>query len=117
MQKENVLSFASLVTMISSAMLIKRWGSYLIKRQKFKTGLCYDECFLLHQANGKHVENPGRVKSAMELLTKENIIERCELVPSREATKDEILLVHDEKVINYIENTLDFTGNSFNSLQ
>lgn len=85
-----------------------------LKNTATQTGLCYDECFLLHElkvTEGKkpHVENPGRVKSIMALLQSEGIVEKCTMVPCREATLDEILLVHIDEVIEAVEKTKTIT--------
>jgi acetoin utilization deacetylase AcuC-like enzyme len=71
------------------------------------TGLCYDERCLLHD-NGSmlvdaqaqqwldvpHAERPERLTRTYELLERSGVLEGLECVPAREATEDELRLVH-----------------------
>jgi len=62
-----------------------------------KTGIMYDDCMLLHKEED-HPERPERLIAIMDILKKERIYEKCVVVPSREATEEEILYVHSKKV-------------------
>jgi histone deacetylase 6 len=103
----SLIAAASMLTSVGSLMFYLRLRINSLK-SKYRTGIVYDEIFLRHSIP-KHVENPGRVKSIMDLIIKENIIEKCVYIPSREATEDEIKLAHDASVIENIQKTKTFT--------
>ncbi len=52
-----------------------------------------------------HCERPGRVLAIWKGVTSRGLDERCLMIPSRLATKEEVLLVHSNKFYEYIEST------------
>ncbi|MGP3703997.1 MAG: histone deacetylase family protein [Candidatus Bathyarchaeota archaeon] len=68
-----------------------------------KTGIVYSEKFLEHKT-GAHYENPRRLTIALQVLKNLNIFpsEKCVLVEPREASIDELKLVHDKEYIETI---------------
>jgi acetoin utilization deacetylase AcuC-like enzyme len=79
------------------------------------TGLCYDERCLLHD-NGSmlvdprvqqwldvpHAEGPERLRRTYALLELSGVLERLERIPAREASEDELRLVHTPEHIESI---------------
>jgi acetoin utilization deacetylase AcuC-like enzyme len=59
-----------------------------------KTGLLYDERFLLHRAPDGHPEHEGRIEAIWNRLESEGLTGRCERVNARPATREELLAVH-----------------------
>ena len=58
------------------------------------TGIVYDERFLLHRAPYEHPEHPGRLTAIHGRLEEEGLLARCESVPAREATREELERIH-----------------------
>lgn len=52
-----------------------------------------------------HCERPGRVLAIWKGLKTRKLDQRCTMIPSRLATKEEILLVHSEKFYDDLERT------------
>jgi histone deacetylase 6 len=75
------------------------------------TGLVYDDRFLLHRAPYEHPEYPGRIEAIRNHLVTESLLERCELVPAREATDGELRAIHTQGLIDAVQATSrrDFT--------
>ncbi len=69
------------------------------------TGLVYDERFLAHAAPYDHPEHPGRLEAIWRHLRNERLAERCQSVPAREATREELARVHTLSHIDVIEET------------
>jgi acetoin utilization deacetylase AcuC-like enzyme len=80
------------------------------------TGFCYDERCLLHD-NGSmlvgdervqhwldvpHAERPERLTRTYALLERAGVLEQLERVPAREATEDELRLVHTREHVEAI---------------
>ncbi|MEX2247497.1 MAG: histone deacetylase [Dehalococcoidia bacterium] len=57
-------------------------------------GFAYDALFLEHDT-GEHPENPRRLTATMALLEESGILGRLRRVDARDATPDELALVHD----------------------
>jgi histone deacetylase 6 len=70
-----------------------------------RTGLVYDEAFLLHAPPYEHPENPGRLSAIWSRLTGDGLAERCRRVAAREATREELLAVHTPEHVDSIEAT------------
>jgi acetoin utilization deacetylase AcuC-like enzyme len=62
-------------------------------------GFVYDPIFLEHEM-GTHPENGRRMTATMALLEESGLLGRLHRIPTREATTDELALVHDQ---GYIE--------------
>ncbi len=71
---------------------------------KPKTALIYSEKFLEHKT-GMHCENPARLKIALEALKNFGLLseDKCIIVEPREATVEELELVHDRSYIEEIK--------------
>lgn len=73
-----------------------------------KTGIVKGERFLEHRPPGYHPENPQRLRVIYDYLEnhrEENFVD----IPLREATEDEVLLVHSKTYLDDVKNT---EGNS-----
>jgi len=84
-----------------------------------RVGIFYDDCMLLHKEAG-HPEKPERLVAIMQKLTETGIINQCQQFKGRKATKEEILLIHHEKVYenvissqNITEDVIHFGGDTF----
>ncbi|KAM3618744.1 uncharacterized protein V6R79_024434 [Siganus canaliculatus] len=71
------------------------------------TGLVYSEVFTHHQNlwEPSHPESPDRVKSIMEELERQELLPRCVRVEPREATEEELLLVHTKPYLDLMKST------------
>ena len=78
-----------------------------------KTGLIYDERFLLHRAPYFHPEHPGRIQAIWEHLGSRGLIAPCDRVPAREATDDELRTVHSRELLDTVDAT---AGREFTQL-
>ncbi|CAD6886348.1 unnamed protein product [Tilletia laevis] len=84
-------------------------ASYLAQTREysreFTTGLVYDDRLLLHDIPGpiSHPEAPERVEAIYKLLNRSGCTLRMKRIPVREATKEEVLKVHDEGLWNGVE--------------
>lgn len=65
-----------------------------------KIAIAYDDSFLLHDAGPMHPESPERLKAIMEMI-KEIDLEYVIIQP-REATRQELILVHDAEYVDMI---------------
>jgi acetoin utilization deacetylase AcuC-like enzyme len=65
-----------------------------------KIGYLYDPFFMLHDTGAGHIENPRRVEAIDEMIT-----EKYDFIPipSRMGNKEELLMVHDDEYIEWIE--------------
>ena len=67
-----------------------------------RVGISYDPIYLEHKT-GNHPENPRRLEETVKLLKSEGVFERLRQIPTRPASHDELLLVHDESHIRRVE--------------
>lgn len=67
-----------------------------------KTGLVFDPIYLQHET-GTHPENAGRVKAVMAHLEKTGMLKKVEMIAPRQATAEEVGLVHTEEYVRSIE--------------
>lgn len=69
------------------------------------TGVMYDERMLLHEtpADETHPECPARINHIYERLHQSGCLARMVRLPSREATRNEVLLVHEPDVWDSFE--------------
>ncbi|CAF3550340.1 unnamed protein product [Adineta steineri] len=68
------------------------------------TLLVYDELMRKFSV-GNHCERPGRIVAIWKGLKSRGLDQRCTMIPSRHATKDEILLVHTNRFYDDLETT------------
>ena len=67
-----------------------------------KIGIAYDKSFLLHEPGPWHPETPDRLKVVMETVKSLNI--QYDMIEPREASADELMLVHDPTYVEAILN-------------
>ncbi|GAB6026765.1 Histone deacetylase 4, variant 2 [Chamberlinius hualienensis] len=69
-------------------------------KHMFTTGLAFDTLMLKHQCicgdNTPHLEHHGRLKSIWARLQETGLVSRCEKIPSRKATLEELQSCHSE---------------------
>ena len=65
-----------------------------------KIGYLYDPFFMLHDTGAGHIETPRRVEAIDELVTEKYDFTP---IPSRMGSKEELLMVHDDEYIDWIE--------------
>ncbi|CAF1459613.1 unnamed protein product [Adineta ricciae] len=68
------------------------------------TLLVYDELMRKFSVNN-HCERPGRIVAIWKGLKSRGLDKRCTMIPSRMATKEEILLVHNQDFYDDLETT------------
>lgn len=75
------------------------------------TAVTYDERFLRHRAPYAHPEHPGRLEAIWARLGAEGLTRRGNRVAAREASREELLAVHADALIEEVEATArrDFT--------
>lgn len=64
-------------------------------------GLVYDPIFLEHET-GEHPENPRRMLAVMALLEESGLLARLTRIEARDATRDELTLVHDARYVDWL---------------
>lgn len=69
--------------------------------------LVYGDELMKHRLSDQHPLQPIRVKLAMELIRSTGLIERCNLLPPRRATIDELALVHSRHYIDLVRKLSD----------
>src|ERR1700722_14936536 len=74
------------------------------------TGLVYDERMCLHEDKDEHVENPDRIKQIFNKIQKSGLLEKCTMVDIREATDEEILMVHTKKHLDNVNSIPDLNS-------
>lgn len=70
-----------------------------------RTGLVYDLVYLQHDT-GEHVEKAQRLLSIMEILRSTKVIDQLMLISPRNATREEVGLVHEP---GYIDKVIEFS--------
>src|SRR5581483_4727734 len=61
-------------------------------------GFLYDPLFLEHDT-GSHPENAGRLRATMALLEESGVLGRLRRLDARDATPEELALVHDPRYV------------------
>ena len=69
----------------------------LVSNILLRTGVVYDERMLRHfnEFNPNHPECPERIERTWGDLNSSGMLQKCVRLEAREATKEEILLVHE----------------------
>jgi acetoin utilization deacetylase AcuC-like enzyme len=70
-----------------------------------KTGIVEDKRYLLHLAGFSHPESPERLKGIYEMLDNPAMSWKFTQIEAREATYDEITMVHSPSYVNFIAST------------
>ncbi|XP_029910870.1 histone deacetylase 6 [Myripristis murdjan] len=75
------------------------------------TGLVYTETFTHHRNlfDPSHEESPDRVTHIMQELDRQELLPRCVRVQPREATEEELLLVHRQQYVDLMRSTQTMT--------
>jgi acetoin utilization deacetylase AcuC-like enzyme len=68
-------------------------------------GLVFDERFQAHAAPYEHPERPARLAAIEARLRAAGLFSRCRRVPAREASREEVLAVHDPTLVELVEST------------
>ncbi len=66
------------------------------------TGFVYDPLFLEHET-GSHPENGNRMLATMALLEESGLLPKLVRIPARDATPEELALVHDAEYVAAVE--------------
>lgn len=71
-----------------------------------KTGLVYDDSMTLHECPWtKSDECPARYTCVKERFEQYDLIKQCHVLESKKATKEDVLLLHDEDYYNLVKST------------
>ena len=74
-----------------------------------KVGLVYDPLYLWHDT-GAHPESALRLTAVMHTLTEAGLTSRLTLLPARDATEEEVAMVHDMDYIHSVRSTAERGG-------
>ncbi len=74
-----------------------------------KTALVYDPIYLEHNT-GNHVENRQRLTVTMSLLNESGVMNKLILLPPRQASVDELSLVHAQEYIACVKSQAEMGG-------
>ncbi|KAL5475078.1 hypothetical protein EMCRGX_G027132 [Ephydatia muelleri] len=87
-----------------------------------ETGLVYDERMTGHNLRG-HPENPQRVVHIWDALNRKGYVQRCKVIQSRVATKEDVLLADNEEhyqqmttIPDLSDDQLHFLASTFDSI-
>ncbi|CAF4075339.1 unnamed protein product [Rotaria sp. Silwood2] len=72
--------------------------------ERGRTLLVYDELMKKFQSRN-HCERPGRIEAIWKGVQSRGLDQRCKMIPSRPATKEEILLVHSDEFYELMKST------------
>ncbi len=72
-------------------------------------GIVYDPLFLEHQT-GSHPENPSRMTATMSLLEESGVIRGLSRIEARDATPEELALVHDARYVDSVRRVAERGG-------
>ena len=78
-------------------------------RARVSVGFVYDPLYLEHDT-GEHPENGRRMTATMELLQASGLLEQLARIEARDATPEELALVHDARYIAAIRRVADEGG-------
>ncbi|MFH0860306.1 MAG: histone deacetylase [Candidatus Altiarchaeota archaeon] len=79
------------------------------------TAVVYHEGCLKHRQLPGHPETPERLKSTMEYYAKKGVLDHVRLLKPENATLEDILRVHDIKLVEHIRELAEGGGGSINS--
>ncbi len=75
-----------------------------------KTGHIFDPRYLLHDTGSFHPERADRLRAIEKMIEKSGLQKELISIPAREATLDEILLVHDKAYVDAVARTAEGKG-------
>lgn len=93
---------SSLPKTMRAAVVLSKFTKELTSRRHLKTGFVYDTAMSYHATPNPmeiHPEDPRRIFKIFNILEQHGLLQECERINSRRATKEEILLVHN--IIHY----------------
>jgi len=70
-----------------------------------KLGIVLDKLYVDHDNGMGHPESPERILAIVDMLKQTKLLEEVVKIVPRDATKDEITLVHDPKYFDFIQST------------
>lgn len=73
------------------------------------TGLLIDQSFTEHDPGDHHPEAPGRIEAINARLKEDGLVDQCHPIALRDATDDEILLVHTAPYLELVKKEVDGT--------
>lgn len=76
-----------------------------------RVGLVYDPVYLEHDT-GNHVENSQRLVNIIKLLEEKDLFSAFDMINTRDATIDELALIHATEYINRVKQLCDKGGGS-----
>lgn len=76
-----------------------------------ETGIIYDDSMDQHKCfwDEEHQERPERFTEIIKRCQELDLLDKCKRIPSRKATKEEILKLHDEETFNILKATSEVT--------
>lgn len=75
-------------------------------RSRLKTGLIFDDFMASHKCLWTTADEcPQRYECVRDRIKHYNLVEHCQVLPAQMATKDQVLLAHDEKYYELIAST------------
>ena len=79
---------------------------------KGPTGLIYDDFMAEHKNpwDGEHVECPERILRAKARLDELGLTYKCQRIPSRKATNEEMLLCHTQEYLDELHSKFNSSG-------
>lgn len=101
---KEILNFSLIRGLIDSLLNIEP----LELKSSYRIGFTYDERMCLHDGSTR-LEKPARIRSIYKLLVTEGLLERCDSIPTREITQDELSLVHNTEYCKLISKINDMT--------
>ncbi|MBP1607985.1 MAG: putative Deacetylase, histone deacetylase family [Acidobacteria bacterium] len=75
----------------------------MAKEHKFQVGFVFDERCMAHQQDPGHPESPERVMVIRKALEKEGLLAKMLPIAAREATEEELRLVHVQSYIDKVK--------------
>jgi acetoin utilization deacetylase AcuC-like enzyme len=75
-----------------------------------KTAHIFDNRYLLHDTGSLHPERAERLRAIEKMIEKSGLDKQLIPVPAREATLDEIMLVHDKDYVDSVAKTSELGG-------
>ncbi|NQU06089.1 MAG: histone deacetylase [Calditrichaeota bacterium] len=79
--------------------------------------LAYHELFTIHDAGPDHPERPDRITAVMDTVKNASWNEAVRIVEAREATMDEVALVHDPKYVDAMRRLCEAGGQYLPSME
>ena len=79
--------------------------------------LTYHELFTIHDAGPDHPERPDRILTVMDTMRKASWKNAIRMVEAREATAEEVELVHDPKYVEAMRRLCEAGGQYLPSME